>query len=1013
LKHVSFGENYDELNFKSGESDFGGLVFRDRKIEDYTRTIKKKVEKVFAYSDKLTISDPLKVDLLIREKMIDLFPNKESFPNSFAKLDNSQGAYEELVLLDARKIYGDKEDRFREFVEVFKCIGVAGIKALYGARDVYGDNEDRFRVFVKVAKNNGAEGVKAFYDAKAVYGDDEDRFRAFTEVWNCTGVEGIKALSGAKEVYGDNDERFQAFVDVLTCNYSSGGVLNFLENKTNYDILLKAESPWQSLSAVNALHGAKDVYGDNDERFQAFFELVKIYGAEGVKVLYAVKDVYGDNDERFQAFFELAKRYGAEGVNVLYAVKDVYGDNDERFQAFFELAKRYSVVGVRKLFEAKDLYGDNEDWFKFFAKVVDSSNYYYAVKSLVESKEFHGVDDAKIKMFIFLAQQYGYINLIKTFCEKYKECCVRFGETLCKDCVNGLPSMISDYANREMLKELIGERNFQEFLEALPKSDLLDEKRNAFTHNEYDRTSALVKVLTESGVCGSFVEALDFQILREYIKDFGLSKTPILYSYYRNIKLFESGLISSLPDEQVSINFGTIGELKKKIKDLKNGLFSTKSLKEIPILSDLELEILSLSTGKSVHSHDSGRPSLKQIIDYFNLQMKNGEIAEVPEEYDSMVFKMNEVRMEFQSEEVKERYFLLKEQVLLAQDDNMLELVSSKAIEVFERKLSELKVLTVSGNEKKSKLDFFSRQIELFQKNIEKLKAVANIDEFLEILLSITPVLSEIVPIMRVLVFAKIFEKHEFSNDMLSGLRSEEITVSGLMALDNILSNYIKDHVLSKESDNKENYWSRSAWDKIKKSKKSGFYFFKLFSKDIEEVRLAVSKIKIEETDAVKKISVIPDRGFAGEMSAYLGNVCYSAENPLLSRFPNLVPYKFVMGGGKDKEFVGSLLVFELESLNGEKVLLIRPINIPNERMFDVGKFFEKFVNKLVVTAKKRGIKKILIPNDDGAISNYPMIRAYLRPKYLTGKAPVPLKERFAFNGHDITNRCFTVREID
>ena len=147
-------------------------------------------------------------------------------------------------------------------------------------------------------------------------------------------------------------------------------------------------------------------------------------------------------------------------------------------------------------------------------------------------------------------------------------------------------------------------------------------------------------------------------------------------------------------------------------------------------------------------------------------------------------------------------------------------------------------------------------------------------------------------------------------------------------------------------------------------------------------------------------------------MSGYLANACYTAEYPLLSRYPNMTPYKFVAKEGDDSRFFGSVLVFELEDEDGEKVMLVRAFNVPAESTIDVGTFFEKFLDHLEGVAKERGIKKIIVPGNSGAISNYGITNNYIRSNYVNDKTPITLKERFNFNRYDLTNSSYTAREV-
>jgi len=224
-----------------------------------------------------------------------------------------------------------------------------------------------------------------------------------------------------------------------------------------------------------------------------------------------------------------------------------------------------------------------------------------------------------------------------------------------------------------------------------------------------------------------------------------------------------------------------------------------------------------------------------------------------------------------------------------------------------------------------------------------------------------------------------------------------------------LYGNYLKDHAMKEDG-----YWGTDASTAIKESIKLNQ---KLHIGGTIETLNNIDKYirensKIDDQIVVKSV---PDRGLIGELSGYIGNVCYTAVTPMLQSYENLTPYKFVVNNpiNNSVELAGSCLVFEEKDINGDSVLLVRALNIPNlENSINVGQFVEKFFDQLTVTAKERNIKKIIIAPDGGTISNYAGVTNYVIDNYVRGKEPVKLQNKFDFNGYDITNSCRVVREV-
>jgi hypothetical protein len=733
----------------------------------------------------------------------------------------------------------------------------------------------------------------------------------------------------------------------------------------------------------------KEIYGTDLEKFEKIAEIIvqisskapMISGREVVKF----KEVYGTDLDKLRKvggiLQTLAEKGQWEACNVLFTLMPVYGTNIERMEA---------VAGI-------------------ISKIYSKEGGEIACTHLPKFKEVYGTDLGKLREIanLILEAPEGE-NPITYFLENFRQ--LEEGPTK-EAFLTGNPPVMNlflDYGSPQAWRGLWGDERYYAFRDALPKKG--DEARNAFTRNQYDRTTSFIRHLVKAGVETDLMGAESLDIMQSFIQDFGLSKTSLLYVYYKNIKLKEMGRLEELPSEQLEAGITSIEILKKRVKQIRSILYSSDSqIKFDRQLSPFELAILDLATGKSTHTHGGNRVDIGGMVENFRRSQENGAIAEMPEGYATKTYLLSDVDISFDAERIRETHARLQKELMEANEPDIFGELKKETLEAVQNKIAEIKDLI----SKKGANPFFAKQLDEFENLLEKVNGSDDLDSLLTLILKIKRGDIQkmgLEDVLRKIVFARMFERHRFSEDILGEISRDEIAYSSVATLDNILSNVVKDHVLGE----RKKYWSEDAVKEISEAQKKSSHtnLVKIFSKDIGVIKETIAEMKIEERGQKKKIRAIPDRGFAGEMSGYLANACYTKEYPLLSRHPNLVPYKFVVGEGEEKEFAGSVLIFEVDLPNGEKAMLVRAFNIPNESMFDVPKFFEKFVDELAKSGKKRGVSKILIPGTSGAISNYGITLNYLRSNYITEKSPVSLADKFAFNGYDITQNCFVVRSL-
>jgi hypothetical protein len=575
-------------------------------------------------------------------------------------------------------------------------------------------------------------------------------------------------------------------------------------------------------------------------------------------------------------------------------------------------------------------------------------------------------------------------------------------------------------------KSKLGKENVDDFVDKLPKDKSSDEKRNAFTHNPYDRTSGFLQFLQKKGLFQVDVDNLN--IAGNYINKYGLAKQDLFYGYFKNLTLLSEGKIENLPNEQLNDGIDSWESLETIYSKMEKLLFSDEEILAADIVNwgNLENVLLSQSSGYNSHQFLSGRPSMEKILaDFKNYSAENNnEYKGVPEEYEEIRISSNSVEHEFDDSKLKE-------------EDSFYNVLRSEVLDVFiSEKSSDLLFFNLKNNiqekinEKKSSLldkkdnPYAQQQLLQYDRILADLNG--NQNDFDKLLLNILEIDRKSLEKLgldselRKLVLRKFLDSKLNNGQgveaILSNLSNEEITEHSILLLQNLLDNLLKHHILNLNDNNAEEYWSDEVWKQIIKTKNNNkmVNLSKIFSNQSNQLQETISTFQSKENDKFKvNVACYPDRGLVGELSGYLGNACYTKEYPLLSRYENLVPYKFINENNLEKkEFLGSVLVFELEDADNNKVALLRAFDIPREHEVDVGEFIENFINKITPGLQARGVKKIIIPGISGAISNYSLTISHMQEKYIKGKPKVSLKDTFAFNGYNITDNCYVAREL-
>jgi|GEM_PF-4378631 len=315
--------------------------------------------------------------------------------------------YPLIALAEAKDAYGSDEKKWQIFVDVGKTGGASALAELAEAQDAYGDDPEKFKVFVDLAKEKGGDHVKALAAAEGIYGSDINKFKEIRdiifdininkdedEIAHCGSS--LFALANAKEVYGDNEEKFLALVEVTKMKHEGIG-------GRKYSV---------GAYGVSQLTAAREIYGDDDEKFRTFLEVAKenVYALEP---LIKAKEIYGNDEAKFQIFVRVALEKVYDELDALLKAKDAYKGSEERFKAFVELvmAEYPRLRNIESLANAKDAYGEDPEKFRVFVEMAKEQRGYngqFKISYLANAKDAYGKDPEKFRIFAQVAKNQGH-----------------------------------------------------------------------------------------------------------------------------------------------------------------------------------------------------------------------------------------------------------------------------------------------------------------------------------------------------------------------------------------------------------------------------------------------------------------------------------------------------------------------------------------------------------------------------------------------------------------------------
>lgn len=593
---------------------------------------------------------------------------------------------------------------------------------------------------------------------------------------------------------------------------------------------------------------------------------------------------------------------------------------------------------------------------------------------------------------------------------------------------------------QDLWRLAVGKEAIDNFLSALPKAT--DEARNAFTNNDYDRTTHFIKYLRDRVSPDEFdLDATNFSIMADYIRQFGLAKNETIYRYYRYLSLFEKKQIPDLPEEMKTLGITTTAELVDKIAEVRKMVFNEKQLtdpSELRSLTPFQIQLLANVTRFDSARFGRGyRSDLEDTIRDFAEDLEAGAITPLSPEYSADSIEASAVKVEFNAEAVKKDYEVLKQEIIDSIDNPpSVEQLVSIVRAVIERRISIINsTLGRMTNEKA--ISAMTKDLNEYNSYLSRLDGTRDLDSLTLSLLGMNfnnadrsgeGGFAGIDSVFRRLVLSKLYKRHVSSPGFLENVRiklaKEEVTADGIDEIILTIDEMIKNHVLNLEQKNKEGFWKQEVFETIIGNELTRRGFRRLierFNPYAEKLRQEQAQFKRVKTGNVSNIKIIPDRGLIGELSGYLADVCYVRVDNLLKTYsgtspdyPLVVPYKFVVDNPDSEvpRFVGSVLIFEVQTAKGEPALLVRALDIPDEDEIDVATFIENLLDKFAQIAAKRGKRKVLVAGMRGTISNYPTTEGHIISKYVSGKTPETLSPDFDFNNYDITNEIYTARTI-
>lgn len=580
--------------------------------------------------------------------------------------------------------------------------------------------------------------------------------------------------------------------------------------------------------------------------------------------------------------------------------------------------------------------------------------------------------------------------------------------------VRSFPNEFFGVAKKHWLVQRYGEDATNTFLQALPGNG--EERRNALTHNRYDRTSLFLQEMannTSFDLAGTR-QAADFALLTEYVRNFGLSRTPMIFEYFKQFDQYQKGEISSLAPELVSSGIDSQEALVQRVKTLEARACAEEPVTDVSGMNALDLQLMGIITGQAAHKFNRDDTMATLATRFTHNATETPEMVQLPDGYKPFTINTRETITDIDDKKVRHDYLILRNEILNAlETQTRTDNFKQMAAEVFAEKQREIASQLEKADERKR--SFLEQDRTRMEEYEQAIQAANGLDDLVLSLVGLKIGKQEkkaVDRILRSIIFQKIADMlpTQAKQDLVVQLR-QPIGVGNVGEVIGIIDDVAKAHVVNFQEDNIEGYWRSDIYQKLKGNRQAR-QLKDVFEPHADVLREELRNMQVTEGRDVT-LHAIPDRGLMGEMAGYIANVCITNEKDIVSRFQNMIPYKFVLSDGQNKSLEGSALVFEVPDNDGNPILLVRPFNIPNETGMSIPTVIEGFFDELEEVGRKRGKQAIVIPGSQNAQSNYMLTKNYYKKYTSDENNRVVLGENFAFNSDNITNNCYIVRTID
>ncbi len=598
------------------------------------------------------------------------------------------------------------------------------------------------------------------------------------------------------------------------------------------------------------------------------------------------------------------------------------------------------------------------------------------------------------------------------------------------------PRIFVKLLSKDSFKQVFGSQIAERFLSALPKET--EEQRNAFLHNDYDRTSkwlgymlGMTQARTEQpwvlpgwpiamSTSMSFNLETDLEMATDFISDYGLAFSEKILMIYKQLWLYERGTITALPADFAELGIESTDDLKEQLEQLHSLIVAREPFLDADRLSSFQVMLLGLVTGHTSHKWSYGRPKIEQIVTDFSRDSQAGNIEPTSEGYTVHTISLQEVEIEYEpSEAALAQYDTLSNAVQTAFEElnnpDFFQRIAAEFTAILEDKQEELEQLLSQVEENKRKgIQIQQQRVSGYLETLRDIKTPGQLLIFLSTYRPEKQQQKQWEKALSALVMHRLLSTTGASaiQDM-TRLAGGELDAQRILIARNVIGELVKHHGIDFSSDDISNYWDEHTigFFRGKESKQALKNLTKLFGTMEGVFREEVNTFQKRQKTVSQQVEFIPDRGIIGELSGYIANACYTSEYPLL-KDRKVVPYKFVEARGNERNIIGSVLLFEVETFDRKKALLVRAFNVPDEKTYDSVELLEQFLDYCQEAAANLGKDLVLLPGDNGAISNYSMVLNHVDSKYKTEQNRAKLSERFNFNNYDLTNHCFVVRQV-